>query len=135
MKPVHFVAAFIFTLGCLSLGCQSASALTNADIAGVYQGTSVATLPNGQTATGTGTFTFKSNGKFKAKVAVNGQTTASKGKYQFISEFALVENVSGGEAIAYADLDGNALTFDVLVRLDSGEIVKEVTTLTLINKL
>ena len=99
--------------------------MTNQDIAGVYQGTSTATLPNGQVVTGTGTFTFKSNGKFKAKVAVNGQTTAGKGKYQFISEYAISETVDGGEAVAFVDLTGNTLTFNILVRLDNGRSSKK----------
>lgn len=128
-------ASLCLALGLLFIAGRSASALTAADLAGVYQGTSTATFPNGQVVVATGTLTLKPGGNVKGNFTVNGQTVASKAKYTFISENAIYETTAGGTAIAFVDLNGSTLTLNLLVRLDSGEVVREVTTVTLIKKL
>ena len=135
MKYLHSFVPFTLAFGFLWFGCNSASALTNQDISGVYQGTSVATLANGATVTASLTLTLKPQGNLKTVATVNGQTSTAKGKYQFVSEHGITETTNGGEAVALVDLNGSTLTINVLVRLDSGDIVKEVTTVTLVKKL
>ena len=135
MNNCRSIALAILTSGLLSLGSHSAFALTNQDVSGVYQGTSVATLPNGATVTANLTLTLKPQGNLKTVATVNGQTSTAKGKYQFVSEHGITETTAGGEAVALVDLNGSTLTINVLVRLDSGDVVKEVTMVTLVKKL
>lgn len=130
MQYLRRSAAFLVAASSLAWGCRSASALTNADIAGVYQGTSVVTLTSGATVTANLTITLKSKGNIKTVAVVNGQTTNGKGKYQFVSEHGITETTNGGEALGFVDLNGSTLTLNLLVRLDSGEVLKEVTTVT-----
>ena len=134
MNPRPRFLAATFALVCLFLGCtSSAKALTNQDIAGVYEGTSAVTLPTGQTITANLKLTIKPTGKLKTKATVNGQTTSAKGKYQFVSEYGITESTDGGEALGFVDLNGPTLTFNLLVRLDDGRVLKEITTVTRIN--
>ncbi len=113
-----------------------AKALTNDDIAGIYQGTSVATLPNGQSVTATVSITLKASGKEKVKATVDGQTATSKGTFVFATDQIIVGQFSTGQFTAFAELNGNTLTLTVLAKQDAtGQIVSEVTTLTLMEKL
>ena len=135
MKNSIRIVSSLLTAGFLTLAAGPVHALTAADLAGVYQGTSTATFPNGQVVVATGTITLKPGGNVKGNFTVNGQTVASKAKYTFISENAIYETTAGGTAIAFVDLTGTTLTLNLLVRLDSGEVVREVTTGTLVKKL
>ena len=135
MSNFRKISLTILTFGLLFVAGHSASALTNDDIAGVYQGTSVATTSSGATITANLTITFKPTGKIKTVATVNGQTVNGKGRYQFVSEHGISESTNGGEALGFVELDGSTLTFNVLVRLDSGDVLKEITTVTLIRKL
>ncbi len=117
------------------MGCVPAFALTAADLAGVYKGTSVATLANGASVTASVTITLKPKGNIKTVATVNGQTTTSKGKYVFVSDDVLLGNFPSGEFTAIVVPDGDALTLTLLVKTADGSIVSERTTLSLVQKL
>ena len=122
--------ASILTAGFLTLAASRAHALTLEDIAGTYQGTSVATLPTGQQVTASVTILFKKNGREKVTAIVNGQTSTTKGRCQFVSDDLIVGSFPTSEFTAFADLSGDTLTLTVLAKQSSGAIVSEVTTLT-----
>ena len=89
----------------------------------------MATFPTGQTVTASLTATVKASGRIKIAAIVNGQTSSSKATLSFVSEHGFSQTVTGGEAVGFADLNGTTLTLNLLVHLDSGEIIKEVTIL------
>ncbi len=125
----------VLSFGLLSVAGRSASAMTAADLAGVYQGTSTATLANGATISANLTITFKPAGNVKTVATVNGQTSMSKGKYQFVSDDVILGNFPSGEFTAFVDVNGQTLTFTLLVKASDGSIISERTTATLTKKL
>ena len=127
MKNSIRTTASLFTAA-LFLSAPPTHALTNDDIAGSYQGTSVATTANGTSVTAQVGFTIKRSGKIKGVATVNGQTVHSKGRYQFVSEYGIAESTDGGEALGFVEQNGSTLTFNLLVRLDNGQVIKEITT-------
>ena len=125
----------LLALGLLWLGRATAPALTADELAGVYQGTSVATLASGAVITANVTSTLKASGKVKTVATINGQTNTSKGSYQFVSDDVLLGNFPSGELTAIAVPDGNNLTLTLLVKATDGSIITERTALTLVRKL
>ncbi len=129
----NYLAALTFCL--LFMVSRSASALTAAELAGVYQGTSTATLANGATISANLTITFKPAGNVKTVATVNGQTNTSKGKYQFVSDDVILGSFPSGEFTAFVTVNGRTLTFTLLVKASDGSIISERTTATLTKKL
>jgi hypothetical protein len=110
-------------LAVLALFTASAHALSNEELAGVYEGPADVNLPGGQNVSATFTNTYRRNGKMKTVLTVLGQTITSKGTYNFAAENILVGTVEGGIVTAIVELDGKALTFTGLTRLDSAGTV------------
>ena len=136
MNPIRKSLLAIAVFCSLAFGCASARALTVDELAGTYQGTSVATLPNGATFNANLTVTFKRNGKIQTFATVNGQTIKTKGKYQFASDDLILGNFPTGEFVAFVDVKGETLTFTILARSNAdGSVISERTTATLIKKL
>ena len=135
MKHLRRYLPLVLGLGFVLLGSHAAFALTNEDIAGVYQGTSTATLPNGQTATAALTVTLKPGGREKVTAVYNGQTTTSKANYQFVSDDVILGTSATSEFVAFVQQSGSTLTLTILANEGSGIYVNEKTILTLTRKL
>ncbi len=133
--PFRFSALTSLLAALLILWASPARALTSDDLAGIYKGTSTATLASGATVSADLTITFKAKGNVKVVATVNGQTNTSKGKYQFVSDDVILGNFSSGEFTAFVDVNGQALTFTLLVKASDGSIISERTTATLVQKL
>ena len=135
MKNIRLSISAISTAALL-FAATPARALTVEDIAGIYQGTSVATLPSGQTVTASVTIRLKNNGHEKVTAIVNGQTSVSKAVFAFASDDIIVGGNSASEFTAFITQNGTSLTLMVLAKeLATGEFVLEITTLALVTKL
>ena len=133
--PLRFSALTPLLAGLLIMWVSPARAFTSDDLAGIYKGTSTATLANGATISANVTITLKAKGNVKVVGTVNGQTSTSKGKYQFVSDDVILGNFSSGEFTAFADLSGQTLSLTLLVKASDGSIISERTTATLVQKL
>lgn len=131
----RFFASTLLFLAFFFVSALPAKALTNEDLAGVYQGTSTATLANGATISANLTITFKAKGNVKVVSTVNGQTSTSKGKYQFVSNDVILGSFTSSEFTAFVDVSGQSLTFTLLVKASDGSIISERTTASLVQKL
>ena len=135
MSNFRKISLAFLAFSLLFVAGRSASALTAEDLAGIYEGTSVATLANGAQISANVKITFKAKGTAKVVGTVNGQTSTSKGKYQFVSDDVILGNFPSGEFTAFVTVDGQTLTFTLLVKASDGSIISERTTATLTKKL
>lgn len=119
----------------VALAVTQARALNIDDIAGIYQGNSTAYLPNGSTVNASIQATVKRNGKLKTVAMINGQTIKGTARYSFVSEDSIYQSDANSQALSFIEQDGNNLTLNILVRTNAGQIIREVTTLTLVKKL
>jgi hypothetical protein len=125
--PVRSIASTLTAI--LVLAATPARALTNEEIGGVYQGTSTATLPSGEQITAQLTVALRRSGQEKVVATVNGQTTTSIGRYQFVSPDVILSHFPGSESVFFVELKDGKLTANVIAKESNGEIVYETTVL------
>jgi hypothetical protein len=133
MKTISYPSIII--AAALSLFAKPAHAQTTQALAGIYRGTSVATLPNGERVTANVTITLKPHGREIVVAEVNGQTSTSDGNYHFVSDDVILGSFPSSEYTAFVARNGSGLTLTVLAKESGGEFVSEVTTLSLVEKL
>ena len=131
-RSITFALAVAFIL---ALSVTPARALTADEIAGIYRGTSVATLPSGERIYADLTATFRRSGNVKVVATVNGQSVTSRGNFRFVSGDVILQEFPTSESVAFVELSGDVLKATLVAKESNGEIVSEVTTLTLVQKL
>ena len=120
------LAAILFTVAVPG----RAHALTAAEIAGDYSGTSTSTLSDGRVVTGYASVSLRRNGKIFATMFDYDVGSGYKGRYQFITDGAIVGKISSGELAGFVTRDGKNLTLDLLIKTNYGAVIPQRITLT-----